>query len=41
LDAEGQQALHAAMVDLLARENRNGRQGLAIPAEYLEIVITR
>ncbi len=41
LDADGQRALHAALVELLQRENTNGGEGLAIPGEYLEVVVTR
>jgi len=41
LDANGQRALHAALVELLARFNRGGDDSLVVPAEYLEIVIRR
>lgn len=40
LDADGQRQLHQALVDLLKRENRNGREGLVIPGEYVEAVVT-
>jgi len=40
LDAQGQRELHRALVDLLQRENRNGREGLVIPGEYVEAVVT-
>ncbi|OGF13977.1 MAG: hypothetical protein A2W00_04945 [Candidatus Eisenbacteria bacterium RBG_16_71_46] len=41
LDAAGQQALHAALVELLERHNRRGRDTLLVPSEYLEVVIER
>lgn len=39
LDAGGQTALHSALLDLLDRRNTSSR-GLAVPGEYLEVVIT-
>jgi hypothetical protein len=41
LDHHRQHALHAALVQLLRRENRNGGRALAVPAEYMEVVITK
>lgn len=41
LDAENQQALHKRLVELLARFNRAGNKALVVPAEYLEVVITK
>jgi len=41
LDAAGQEALYHAMLDLLARFNRGGRDSLVVPANYLEVVIRR
>lgn len=41
LDAEGQRALYADMLGLLAHFNRSDDQTIVAPAEYLEIVITR
>jgi len=41
LDAAGQEALDHAMLDLLARFNRGGRDSLVVPANYLEVVIRR
>ena len=41
LDEEHQQALEADLLALLRRSDRGGTGGLAVPAEYLEIVITR
>jgi SAM-dependent methyltransferase len=40
LDAADQSALHAALVELLARHNRAGDAALVVPAEYLEVVVT-
>ena len=39
LDAAGQEALHAALVELLERFNRGGGDSLVVPAEYLEVVV--
>jgi len=41
LDAEGQQKLHSALRDLIVRFNRGDGKSLVLPADYLEIVITR
>jgi ubiquinone/menaquinone biosynthesis C-methylase UbiE len=41
LDATGQQALHTALLELLARYNRGGDATLIVPGEYLEVVIER
>jgi ubiquinone/menaquinone biosynthesis C-methylase UbiE len=40
LDEQGQQALHAALLELLARHDR-GQGALVVPADYLEVVIRR
>ena len=40
LDEPGQRDLHAALKDLLDRENRSAGQALVIPGEYLEVVVT-
>jgi ubiquinone/menaquinone biosynthesis C-methylase UbiE len=41
LDAAGQRALHEALVELLERRNRGGRDTLIVPGDYLEVVIRR
>ena len=41
LDASGQAALEADMLEMLRRSDRGGAAGLVIPGEYLETVITR
>jgi len=41
LDAAGQQALHAALLELLASFDTGGGDGLVVPADYLEIVIRK
>jgi len=45
LDGEGQKALHSALLALLERRGRTngngGGGGLCVPAEYLEVVVTR
>ncbi len=41
LDEAGQQALHAALVELLGRWSRGNGSGLCIPGEYLEVVVTK
>ena len=41
LDEEGGQALHAALLELLARSHRGNGGGLCVPGEYLEVVVTR
>jgi ubiquinone/menaquinone biosynthesis C-methylase UbiE len=40
LDEQGQKALHAALLELLARHDR-GQGALVVPADYLEVVIRR
>ncbi len=41
LDPNGQNALQADLVDLLARMNRGGKDTLIVPSEYLEVVVTK
>lgn len=41
LDESGQRALEAALVDLLRASNTHRGGALVVPAEYLEVVITR
>ena len=41
LDAAGQQALERDLQSLLAELNVAGESSLVVPAEYLEIVITK
>ena len=41
LDEAGKAALEADMLALLREQDRGGAAGLVVPAEYLEIVITR
>jgi ubiquinone/menaquinone biosynthesis C-methylase UbiE len=41
LDAGGQAALEADLIALLRRLNRGGTNGLVVPGEYLETVITK
>ena len=41
LDAEGQAALEADIRALLGRMDRGGGNGLVVPSEYLEAVVTR
>ena len=41
LDAAGQAALEADIVDLLKRMNRGGNSTLIVPSEYLEVIITK
>jgi len=41
LDPAGKEAFHAALLDLLERENRSGGEALVIPGEYLEVIVTR
>jgi ubiquinone/menaquinone biosynthesis C-methylase UbiE len=41
LDATGQAALQADLVDLLGRMNRGGKETLLVPSEYLEVVVTK
>ena len=39
LDAAGQEELHAALLELLERYNRGGRDALIVPGDYLEVVV--
>ena len=41
LDAAGQASLAGDLTDLLERFNQGGRETLAVPSEYLEVVATR
>jgi ubiquinone/menaquinone biosynthesis C-methylase UbiE len=41
LDVTRQADLHAALVDLLRRENTHRGDALAVPAEYVEVVVTK
>jgi SAM-dependent methyltransferase len=41
LGEAGRRALHQALLDLLERSNRSGRDALIVPADYLEVVIRR
>ena len=41
LDAAGQRALEAALLDFLRASNQSPREALVIPGEYLEAVITK
>jgi SAM-dependent methyltransferase len=41
LEEPQRSALHAAIVELLERFNRGGRDSLVVPADYLEVVIQR
>jgi len=41
LDEAGQKALHAALMTFLASENTHDGGALAIPGEYLEVVVTK
>jgi SAM-dependent methyltransferase len=41
LDEVGRRALHAAMIELLRANNAHRGDALVVPAEYLEVVITR
>src|SRR5262245_33062040 len=41
LDDAGRRALHAAMIELLRASNAHRGEALVVPAEYLEVVITR
>jgi ubiquinone/menaquinone biosynthesis C-methylase UbiE len=40
LDAAGQGALEAEIIELLERMNRGGNDALIVPSEYLEVVVT-
>jgi ubiquinone/menaquinone biosynthesis C-methylase UbiE len=39
LEPAGQHDFHAALLDLLERYNRGGREALIVPGDYLEVVI--
>jgi ubiquinone/menaquinone biosynthesis C-methylase UbiE len=41
LDASGQAALERDMLDLIARFNRSADATMAVPSEYLEVVVTK
>jgi len=41
LDEAGKKALHEALLNLLAKYNRGGRDTLIVPSDYLEVVIKR
>lgn len=41
LDESGKAALHAALLELLARYDRGGSEGLVVPGEYLEVVVVK
>lgn len=41
LDESGQKAFHAALLDLLRRQNQHDGDQLVVPGEYLEVVITK
>jgi SAM-dependent methyltransferase len=41
LDVAGRKQLHRALVRLLAKFNRAGRNALVVPAQYLQVVIHR
>jgi ubiquinone/menaquinone biosynthesis C-methylase UbiE len=41
LEASGQKALHAALLELLEKYDRGGDDALVVPADYLEVVIRR
>jgi ubiquinone/menaquinone biosynthesis C-methylase UbiE len=41
LDESGQIALQAALFELVGRHDRGAGEGLVVPAEYLEVVITK
>ncbi len=41
LDGERQAALHSDLLALIARHNRSGDGTMVVPAQYLEVVITR
>ena len=41
LDADGQTALEADLIALLKSQDVGGSDGLVVPGEYLETVITR
>ena len=41
LDEAGRRALHGALVELLTNLNERSDGALVIPAEYLEVVVTK
>jgi hypothetical protein len=41
LDAAEQRALEADLVELLAQMNRDDKDTLIVPSEYLEVVVTK
>jgi hypothetical protein len=41
LDAAGHRALEQALVELLGKFDRGGRDALIVPGEYLEVVVTK
>lgn len=41
LDGDGQEALHAALIDLLRAHNQGRGDALVIPGESLEVVVTK
>ncbi|MBN9268301.1 MAG: SAM-dependent methyltransferase, partial [Hyphomicrobium sp.] len=41
LEPPKQAALHADVLDLIARFNRSGDDTMVVPSEYLEVVITK
>ena len=41
LEAPKQAALHADVMDLIARFNRSGDGTVVVPSEYLEVVVTK
>ena len=41
LDASGQTALEQALMELLERFDRGGRDALIVPGDYLEVVVTK
>jgi ubiquinone/menaquinone biosynthesis C-methylase UbiE len=41
LDPVGRHEFHAALLDLLERHNRGGREALIVPGDYLEVVVRR
>jgi hypothetical protein len=41
LDEAGRRELHAALVEFLRARNRHDGGALVVPAEYLEVVVTK
>jgi len=41
LDEPRQNELHRALLELLEKFNRDGREALSVPGEYLEVVVTK